>query len=413
MLPVRHGKSEFISKYLPAWYQLTYPERHVLLTGYGNEFAKEWGAKSRDLYRAWSPAFGQSIGDSKRADFWKTSAGGSLRTCGAGGAITGKGCHLLISDDLVKDQSEANSPRCRQLIHSWFMSDALTRLEPKGNAIVVLSRRHPDDLVGRLLHSGDWRTLRIPVLAEDNDPLKRQPGEALWPARYTREDLEKMRDDLTLQGQSHIWECLYQQNPLGDPSIREWPPEYTQELWVDKIEGDIQFRLLSLDPSKSKSAHVGDYSVFTYLQVNTTGTIYVQSFFFRQPLDRLQSYAAQLLEQLRPDGFIYEKTFGQGQIGREIIHTCKVKGIPCPMWEFDSKQNKVERIRLALTPLLGSKKLKLLKDSPGNHLMLAQLSEFPSAVNDDGPDSLTMAISLLDQVRHGTRKTPEKLTLRV
>src|SRR5262245_63626186 len=56
-MPPQHGKSELCSKYLPAWYLCNYPDRRVIVTGYGNDFAAHWGAQARDLVKTWGPSF--------------------------------------------------------------------------------------------------------------------------------------------------------------------------------------------------------------------------------------------------------------------------------------------------------------------------------------------------------------------
>lgn len=38
-MPPQHGKSELCSKYLPAWYLATFPDRRVILTSYEADFA--------------------------------------------------------------------------------------------------------------------------------------------------------------------------------------------------------------------------------------------------------------------------------------------------------------------------------------------------------------------------------------
>ena len=52
-LPPRHGKSELISKYFPAWYLGMYPDNRVILTSYEADFAAQWGRRARDLLEEW------------------------------------------------------------------------------------------------------------------------------------------------------------------------------------------------------------------------------------------------------------------------------------------------------------------------------------------------------------------------
>src|SRR5687767_3028683 len=70
--PPRHGKSEYISRYLPAWYLGVWPDRRVLLTSYQERFASSWGRKARQLVEQHGAEwFGVKVAaDSAAADRW-------------------------------------------------------------------------------------------------------------------------------------------------------------------------------------------------------------------------------------------------------------------------------------------------------------------------------------------------------
>jgi predicted phage terminase large subunit-like protein len=138
------------------------------------------------------------------------SRGGCV-AAGVGGPITGRGADVLIIDDPIKNRAEAESPMIRRKVWEWYRSTARTRLAPGGSIVVVMTRWHEDDLVGRLLSADDqdWEVLSFPALAEADDPLGRWPGEALFPARYPATALARIRRDLG----SYEWSALYQQAP--------------------------------------------------------------------------------------------------------------------------------------------------------------------------------------------------------
>jgi hypothetical protein len=121
-----------------------------------------------------------------------------MTTAGVGGPITGRGAHLLVIDDPVKNDEEARSPTCRQKQWDWWQSVASTRLRPGGLIVIIQTRWHRDDLTGRILkhakNNGQrWRVVSLPALAGEDDPLGRAPGEALWPEMYPRERLLRIR----------------------------------------------------------------------------------------------------------------------------------------------------------------------------------------------------------------------------
>jgi predicted phage terminase large subunit-like protein len=228
-MPPRHGKSEFVSRFFPAWYLGTYPDRRVILTSYEADFARSWGGKVRDLLQQHGPdVFGVSVrSDSTAADRWDLAGrDGGMVTAGVGGPITGKGAHLLIIDDPVKNDEQANSETYRNKAWEWYLSTAFTRLEPGGTIILIQTRWHEDDLAGRILTKSEtarepWHVVDLPALALEDDAIGRAEGEPLWPRRYDLAALEDIRHELG----SYWFAALYQQRPAppgGGMFKRAW-----------------------------------------------------------------------------------------------------------------------------------------------------------------------------------------------
>ena len=139
-LPPRHGKSEYFSKYLQAWFAGSFPDKTAILASYEADFAAGWGRKARDLLDETGHWFGVSVNSSsKAANRWGIQGhDGGMMTAGAGGPITGKGAHLLTVDDIVKNAEEASSKTIRDKHWDWWQSTAYTRIEPGGVAVVVM-----------------------------------------------------------------------------------------------------------------------------------------------------------------------------------------------------------------------------------------------------------------------------------
>lgn len=217
---VRHGKSSLASEWTPPWYLGCWPDRRVGLASYEADFAASWGGKARDILEEFGHLYGVRVDPaSSSRDRWDIlGTPGGMITAGVGGAITGRGFDLLLIDDPFKNADEAMSQTIRDKRWDWLQSTALTRIEPGGIAIVTMARWHEDDFIGRLHNPeftppGRWKRIRLPALAEENDPLGREPGEALWPERYDREALERIRSE---RG-TYWFGALYQQapTPLG------------------------------------------------------------------------------------------------------------------------------------------------------------------------------------------------------
>jgi predicted phage terminase large subunit-like protein len=168
--------------------------------------------------------------------------GGGFRAVGVGGGVTGQGGDLIIVDDPVKNREEAESLTYRDKVWDWFTNDLYTRLEPGGAIIVIMTRWHKDDIVGRILESetaDQWTRIRLPAEAEACDPLGRSEGAALCPYRYP---LPVLADIHKVLGRDYT--ALYQQSPQpreGGMFKDHWfkrvaavPAEARRLRWWDK-----------------------------------------------------------------------------------------------------------------------------------------------------------------------------------
>ncbi|MGH7484027.1 MAG: terminase large subunit domain-containing protein, partial [bacterium] len=213
-LPPRHGKSELISRYAPAWYLTKYPERKVMVVGYSDEFAAGFGRDARTLVEQAPEWLTTPLRqDTKAAHRWLTEANGAMFTAGIGGPLTGRGGHYIVIDDPIKSSAEAQSETVRQAHWDWVQSTVMTRREPGAVVVLVATRWHESDLTGKFLEweGDDWYQLVLPAIAGEDDPLGRAPGEALWESRIPLDELEEIRDggDESM----YWWSAMYQQSP--------------------------------------------------------------------------------------------------------------------------------------------------------------------------------------------------------
>lgn len=211
-MPPRSGKSELTSKWAPAWFLQLFPWLRVIAASYGASLAAEWGGQVRDILVEFGYDYGVEIDTSTKAkDGWMTTDGGGMWTAGIGGGLTGRGADLAIIDDPVKDWEEANSLVYRERAWNWYTSVLRTRMAPGGSIIVVQTRWHEDDLSGRLEKAAKdgtgekWEIVRLPAIATgdevhelypNGDVWTRRKGEVLWPQRFPRESVDKLRRTL-------------------------------------------------------------------------------------------------------------------------------------------------------------------------------------------------------------------------
>jgi len=282
-MPPRHSKSETISRLFSSYYLLRHPDRWVGLNSYASDLAFTLSRASRSHYRA---AGGSLRSDATAIRHWETAAGGGLWAAGVGGPITGKGFHLGIIDDPIKNAEEASSEVIRAKQRDWYSSTFYTREEPGGAIVVVQTRWHESDLSGWLLEqegSDDdeperWLVVNLEAIREPEppsfpatctvEPDWRDPGEALCPERYPAEKLRKIERRIG----SYYFAALYQQRPRPrDGNFFRWA--WFERSFVDAapIEA-IRVRYWDMAGTEGD----GDYTVGVRIARDRSGVFYVE-----------------------------------------------------------------------------------------------------------------------------------------
>lgn len=212
-IPPRHGKSQLLCRWLPAWYLENWPTGRVIACTHSAPLADEHGRWVRNEV-GWNPYFTVKLrNDSKAADRWNTPEGGGMLCAGVGKGIMGFGGNVLLLDDPYPGWAEAYSSTYRRNLMDWFEASFTTRTEPDASIIILHQRMHPDDLSGVLLREEPekWTHICLPAVAGMNDPMGRAPGEPLCPERYDAAALEQKR--LAERGGDVKWQAMYQQSP--------------------------------------------------------------------------------------------------------------------------------------------------------------------------------------------------------
>lgn len=258
--PPQHGKSELSSRLLPSFLLGQNPDLKVVIASYSATIATDF---NRDVQRIidserYRQIFPETMLNGSNvvtvADNWLRNSSvfeivghaGSLRVVGRGGSLTGKTADLMIFDDLYKDSQEANSPIVRQGAWDWYTKVALTRLHNDSRKLIVFTRWHPEDIIGRICEdeqvvrpttwaefenvpSNAWVLVNFEAIktGEPTEIDPRQPGEPLWPERHSLERLTAQRD-IDKVG----FQCLYQGNP-GSAEGRLYQPFKT---YVEKSD---------------------------------------------------------------------------------------------------------------------------------------------------------------------------------
>ena len=293
-MPPRFGKSELVSRQLPGYYLGKYPDRWVGLSSYGAELAETLSDEARQNMIAAGYAVNLRVASKRH---WKTVGQGGCWAAGVGGPILGKGAHLAIIDDPIKNEAEAKSETERRTKKDWYKSTLSSRLEPGAALVVMQQRWHADDLAGAILlmekenlengePTEDWHIIDFAALYghwngeewEESRPRKdipenctlepdwRQPGEALCPERFSQKELLKKR----AQTSGYYWSAMYQQRPVPQEGV------LFKEDWFDIVatKPDRGSRVRFWD--RAASVGRGDWTVGTLMCKAPDGNYYVE-----------------------------------------------------------------------------------------------------------------------------------------
>lgn len=231
--PPQIGKSELASVRFPSFWLGNRPDDPILLTSYGADLAHGKSAMARDVVGSheFSTLFPDVRIRSNRRAAHEWHIGGHrgyLKAAGAGGPITGHGTPLGIIDDPFESWEQAQSATYRQKIWEWYRGTFRTRIWEGGAIVIIMTRWHQDDLVGRLIRQdpNEWFILRLPAIAEGyterkkndqyigitptkRDPLGRRKGAPLSPNRFSKAYMEKTRSEVG----PLVWAAEYQGVP--------------------------------------------------------------------------------------------------------------------------------------------------------------------------------------------------------
>lgn len=409
-MPPRHGKSMLASEFFPAWYIGRNPDHYVVTATYAQELADDFGRKVKNqiedpAYQCIFPGVGLAD-DSKSAKRFHiegvaggyehgTSQRGAFYAVGVGGPLTGRGAHLLLIDDPVKNREDAESEVIRKKTKDWYTSTAYTRLMPGGRIVIIQTRWHEDDLSGWLqaehAHE-DWVVLDLPAINDE--------GEALWPDQYPVEALERIKRALPPRD----WSALYQQKPspeTGDYFKREWirtvpklPPRESLNVY-----GASDYAVTS---------DGGDYTVHVVIGIDPEERIYLLDLWRGQSAsDAWVEAFCDLVLKWRPIGWAEETGQIKSGVGPFLDRRIRERKAYVAREAFPTRGDKAVRAQ-SIRGRMSLDGLYVAVDAPFLAEFIRELMSFPVGVHDDQVDALGLAGQLLDKIFSPAVKEEEK-----
>jgi len=391
--PPRHTKSELASRRFPAWYLGKRPSEQIISCSYNAELAASMGRSVRNIVGSpeYANVFPTRIaGDSRAADRWETAQGGVYIGAGVNGGVTGRGAHLGIIDDPVKNRADAESERQRDAVWDWYTSTFYTRLMPDACIVVVMTRWHDDDLGGRLLQQKGWTLLELPAITD---------GKALWPEWYPLNVLEQLRDVIGPRD----WSALYMQRPQTDDG------EYFRREWFHRYDiAPKHLRVYITHDNAVSDSNNADFTELAVWGIDPDGDIYALDWWRKQALlDESADALIDLIQKWQPMRVIGETGVIRKAIEPYLKNRMRERRV---FANFDWLTRTADKAAMARGfQARASMGRVYFPQTQWASDVLDQLVRFPAGVHDDAVDACAILGMALDELIPGSepRDLPE------
>ena len=396
--PPRTAKSSTITLSFPFWLILINPEFNILIVNYNDKLANRFGTRLRQLFIDNEELLASrdiylSKAEHAKASFrFENSKGqllGSINLVGVGGTITGTDVDIYICDDLIKGFKDTTKKLLDDL-YEWFKEIIIPRLEPHSKLIVLGTRWHTQDIIGRLKENNPekYKFIELKALNED--------GTCIWPNKYTPEFFEERRNEIG----DRIFEAQYQGQPLDETG------DYFDLDWVI-FEEEFQYnnplitgvvRSWDLAYSSDEPGKDNDYTASCKMYRLSTDLYYVTDVNMKRYGDDLLKKLVQTARQDKANVRILIETGTKGGAAKELYNQYKKHFVGYMTEQSEPVGSKVDRANGFKQALMQGKIRFVLNDNQ-RELLLNQLKGFPLAAHDDLIDALAYAYNYLSQ--HG------------
>lgn len=397
--PPQNGKSQAVTETLPSWFLGKWPRKRVIEASYNETFAETFGRANRRKIDAYGEElFGIRLAKTPNSatEFQLENGIGGMISRGILSGITGKSGDLVIVDDPVKNRADADSLTFRDAVWNEWLNSIRTRLQARSKVIVIATRWHPDDMIGRLIATERNITrLTYPVecLDPETDLLGREAGEALCPEiGKGQEWLESFRESYVASDGMRAWNALFLQQPTdadGNMVKREW------WRWRETLPR-LPFVCISVDAAFKETKKSDFVSIQAWGKYNATCVLIskdTRRMNFQDTLVAVEAMVGRVtgITGRGPDCVLIEDKAN----GSAIISVLRerISGV-IPVTPKESKEARLQ----AVLPMLEAGQVELWKNCVGAGDLIEQAAAFPNGVHDDDVDAMSQALNRLRNV---------------